>query len=538
MPLGFQAHPVIGRMIGSHSFLLSLAIPIALSAFTHLWNPIGFPFLQPDESTYMRRTMYVLEGLGPQESTNDYNKQYDHPYFGQLFLASVLGMIRYPDSLSPTDDGNTHSIGMLFIVPRILMGILAVADTFFIYKIAERRYNRTVAFIASILFAVMPITWLLRRIFLDNLLLPFLLSSILFAVYIKKPSEDTISGDKNNKERLPLVIISGIFLGLAIFTKIPAFAFIPVVGFLIFTNTNRSLKALSLWFIPIILIPSIWPALAISTGEFNYWLDGVTIQATREGGTLIDSLNSFFKMDPVLILLGIVGTVFAIIRKDYLVLLWMAPYLLFLHIINFVSIIHLVMLLPPFSVAAARLISELSSKINNIKIRRILPFIITSGFSIFALLSITMLITTNLNSYYFEVYAFIVKHLPSYDNKTNSNNKATTLIGRYWAKSFYWIPQYVFQKELDFISDDKLKLYMSKNELPIKNDKLLLIVDNIMLRYILKNNKDTVIGQYYNNTYPVAKFEDNTIHYDTSSYPYTSLHGPTIPRKIEIRANY
>ena len=44
------------------------------------------------------------------------------------------------------------------------MGILAVVDTFLIYKIAERRYNRNVAFIAAILFAVMPYTWLIRRV--------------------------------------------------------------------------------------------------------------------------------------------------------------------------------------------------------------------------------------------------------------------------------------------------------------------------------------------------------------------------------------
>ena len=66
------------------------------------------------------------------------------------------------------------------------MGLLAVIDTFLVYKIAERRYNRTVAFIAAILFAVMPISWLLRRILLDNIVLPFLLCSILFAVSVKR----------------------------------------------------------------------------------------------------------------------------------------------------------------------------------------------------------------------------------------------------------------------------------------------------------------------------------------------------------------
>lgn len=64
------------------------------------------------------------------------------------------------------------------------MGVLAVIDTFLVYRIAEYRYNKTVAFIAAVLFAVMPITWILRKILLEPILLPFLLLSILFALYL------------------------------------------------------------------------------------------------------------------------------------------------------------------------------------------------------------------------------------------------------------------------------------------------------------------------------------------------------------------
>jgi hypothetical protein len=156
-----------------------LIIPCILTAFTHLWNPIGFPNgPNNDEGIYIRRAMHVLSGQGPQESS-----LYDHPYFGQLFLGSILALIGYPNSLNPSV-GNVHSIEMLYFVPKILMGILAVADTFLIYKISECRYNRKVAFIASTMFAVMPITsWMLRRVWLEPIQLPFLLASILFAIY-------------------------------------------------------------------------------------------------------------------------------------------------------------------------------------------------------------------------------------------------------------------------------------------------------------------------------------------------------------------
>jgi len=141
---------------------------LVVSAFSHLWNVAGFPDIFFDEGVYMRRAMHVLDGQSPQEGAF-----YDHPLFGQTFLAGVLGSIGYPHSLSPSADAN--SISMLYVVPRIIMGLLAVADTFLIYKIAGKRYGQNVAFVSAALFAVMPMSWIFRRILLDSILLPFLL---------------------------------------------------------------------------------------------------------------------------------------------------------------------------------------------------------------------------------------------------------------------------------------------------------------------------------------------------------------------------
>ena len=78
--------------------ILFLLIPLSLSAFTHLWNRAGFPDLFSDEGHYMRRAMHVLEGLGPQEP----GTWYDHPFFGQIFLAGIFRLIDFPDSLHPS----------------------------------------------------------------------------------------------------------------------------------------------------------------------------------------------------------------------------------------------------------------------------------------------------------------------------------------------------------------------------------------------------------------------------------------------------
>ena len=196
--------------------ILFLVIPLALAAFTHLWNPVGFPDIFYDEGVYMYRAMHVMAGEGMQIDVF-----YDHPYFGQIFLAGALSLIGYPNSFHPVNDVN--SVQMLYAVPRLLMGILAIFDTFLIYKISEKRYSKNVTLLASIMFAVMPITWLTRRILLDNILLPFLLTSILFAIYAK---------DSKNKNLL--VVLSGIFLGITLFTKETMFTMIPLIAILVY----------------------------------------------------------------------------------------------------------------------------------------------------------------------------------------------------------------------------------------------------------------------------------------------------------------
>ena len=163
-------HKHLGSRRTSSLFILVLV----LTAYTHLWNPIGFPRPYYDEGIYMRRAMHVLETGSPQEDRTFY----DHPYFGQLLLAGIFWLIGYPSSIKPSIS-DSHSIEALYIFPRILIGLLAVVDTLLIFKISERRYNRNVAFIASILFAVTPISWLLRWILLDSIQL---LSLIIYTI--------------------------------------------------------------------------------------------------------------------------------------------------------------------------------------------------------------------------------------------------------------------------------------------------------------------------------------------------------------------
>jgi hypothetical protein len=88
--------------VNKHILIL---IPLILSSFTHLWNPAQFPSFHIDEGVYIRRALHMLNGLGPQDPDSRFDhpqyttSAYDHPYFGQIFLAALFKIIDYPQNL-------------------------------------------------------------------------------------------------------------------------------------------------------------------------------------------------------------------------------------------------------------------------------------------------------------------------------------------------------------------------------------------------------------------------------------------------------
>ena len=483
---------VAGVTITKTKWHAMLLIPLALSAFTHLWNPAGFPDIFYDEGIYMRRAMHVMEGLGPQEEAFN-----DHPYFGQIFLAGALSLVGYPGSLEPSADEG--SISALYTVPRMLMGLLAVADTFLVFKISERRYGRRVALIAAILFAVMPLTWFTRRILLDSILLPFLLSSILFATYA--------SSSSGNK-KTALLLISGIFLGTAIFTKIPIFTMIPLVGYLVYSAGKEGrLRALGIWFIPVILIPLIWPAYSASQGQLDFWMRDVVWQTQRQSTGFWTIVVTFFQFDPVLLLAGIAGFIYAAVKKQIFILLWIVPFVALLSAIGYVQYFHWMPVLPVFCIAAAVLIERAA------KIRPILPYAAIVGLGIFGLVSTILLITTDVTSAQYEAAAFVADRAD--DETTVAANPV-----------YAWLLVYVFDKDYAF-SDYRDLLFH-----PVRTEKLLLISDNHFQENIGVGEQ---LQEAYDSTTSVAVFEGNVDEYNFNSYPYTNMLANYEGERVEIR---
>jgi hypothetical protein len=594
--LALTIHALLSfKRAGKVPNIVLIAIPLTLSLFTHLWNPIGFPAFWVVEAQYMQRAMHVLEGYGVHEPRSFYEHFYDHPFFGQIFLAGMLKAIDYPSLISPKS-GDIHSIEMLYLVPRLLIGALAIVDTLLVYKIAERRYNKTVAFIAAVLFAVMPVTWILRKILLDSLLLPFLLSSVLFAV----PGRNRVTANRitNKKVRRTLnsqsafFLFSGIFLGLAIFTKIPIAIMIPFVAFLVYTNSNRKLKTLALWFTPVILIPAIWPLYSISVGEFDEFLQDTLWQTQRhelQNEPLHIAIKTLFMLDPVLVILGFAGLFFVLaLRKDLIfIFLWVVPFLAFLYFLGYVQFFYIVPIIPVLCISAGILINDLSSLIsrryaikarNSTMIKMISPYLIISAIAAFGLLSTTILITTNINSPFFESYAFIDMTLSlgetednndSSNNRNNDNNDNNNdnndktgdnnniVIGPHWSRAYYWIPYYVFDRSLTFKTHYDSSFFSKDIESLItqreKSGGIMVIDDGIIQRNILagftlaeisdqsSNNRTAKhiegLQVFYNATKPLKLFQSAAYHYDNSSYPYTSMSQNKEINTFEVRTD-
>jgi len=455
--------------------------------------------LSYEDGTYVGRAMHVLVDQNPQEG-----KFYDHPYFGQLFLAGILWLTGYPDSMHASAEGDVlKSVEQLWLVPKIFIGILGLIDTFLIYKISERRYSTKVGFIASILFAIMSISSL-RTIFLESLQLPLLLSSIFFALMAKDPKtkdpktkdQDAITKD-HEKKNLSKVVISGIFMGLAIFTKIPVFIMIPLVVFLILTSNNKKLKALSFWIIPVVLIPLIWPMYAILHGQFDQWLNGIYWQTHRQSAgtpleadrqmTLANSITTNFLKMPVLFALGFSGLVFAALKKDFFLLLWAMPFLGFLYFIGFTSDFHIIPLLPLLCISSARLIVGLTDMITYRKIGEVLPFFIISAIAIFGLISVMTQLTAHNNDNKFLASAFVARYLN--DNKDGN----ITMIANHL---YSWIPKYVFQSGKDYRIPE-----IDPLESGPRINKSLFVVDNTFKSIMSGNDEIGERLRYVYNTH-------------------------------------
>ena len=251
-------------------------------------------------------------------------------------------------------------------------------------------------------------------------------------MYYKKNYNYKFSNKDDRYYQSLTLSLSGIFLGLAIFTKIPAFTFIPLVAYLVFVrrriNSGKEqsiqdkLRNMVIWLIPVILIPVLWPIHAISVDGFDNFIEGINFQLTRSSKPLFDAILLLFSTDPILLTLGMAGIAFCAAKREYLFLIWTVPFMLFLYFLNYVSYFFLFLLIPAFCIASAVMINDSVNAIFKRKktIGDILFSAVVFVISVFGLVATTSLVASEENSSYLEATAVAMHHLPSSNPEENN----------------------------------------------------------------------------------------------------------------------
>jgi hypothetical protein len=106
-------------------------------------------------------------------------------------------------------------------------------------------------------------------------------------------------------------------------------------------------------------------------------------------------------------LLGFLGIAYSILKKEYIIMLWIIPFVCFSSIF-YTQYFHLIPVIPAWCIAAAFLIDRIMSTIRNLARRLVVQTITFTSMFLFGLISTLMIISADLSSSQFEaaVYAF------------------------------------------------------------------------------------------------------------------------------------
>lgn len=379
------------------------------------------------------------------------------------------------------------------------MGMVAVLSTFLVFQIAKEKFSNNVALLSSTLFAVMPYTWIFNRILLDSILLPFLLASILLAIHFAKP-----------QGKMWLAPISGIMLGLAIFTKIPVFAFIPLVIWLIFQK-RKKYQDMLIWIIPVLLIPMLWPANSIILDQFDLWIKDVLWQ-TQRSNSILEIIGYFLTIDPVLFVIGMAGIVYSAITRNKFVLFWFVPFIVFLSLIGFKQYFHWIPLIPILCIGASIWVLDIPKKIKYLQSKTIHGVIIAS-ILVFGFSSTILIITNDVSHNQFEALSYVIE----------SQDEQNTILA---SPVYSWILYDVYNIK-NVPADYSMALFY-----PIETDNITVIADP---HFMLDRNRGPELVRAYNNTQSIKYFEGKADDFDTRVYPHTNMRMTQEGFHIDIR---
>lgn len=209
-------------------------VALLLAAFLHGYNAFYYPYFESDEGTYLSQAFAVKE----QGELSLYTYWYDHPPFGWITIAAWIDVLH----------GDWNFFGNSLNTGRVLMFLLHLVQVSLVFFIVNRvSRSPWLAFLAIVLYSAAPLAmYFQRRVLLDNLLTTWVLLSVSMLFLLNM--------------RLRHVIMSGVFFGLAMVTKITTVMFSPAIFYLLLTASWKLHKGFRLltWCLVVGSIFSLW----------------------------------------------------------------------------------------------------------------------------------------------------------------------------------------------------------------------------------------------------------------------------------------
>lgn len=199
---------------------VALGLVLSVALVSHAFNMFNYPLYRQDEGIVSQNAWSFIRNF----QLSPYTYAYEHPPLA-TFLLSLWTVLT----------GGFHTFGSALNSGRVLMLVIHLGSTFFLYRSAQKLSNSTAAaMIAGLIFSLSPLAINFQRLLLvDNIMVFWLLATLYLIV--------------NSNDRLFAFFMASLTLGLATVTRETAIFFVPAFLLLIWRSSDPFHRLYAVW---------------------------------------------------------------------------------------------------------------------------------------------------------------------------------------------------------------------------------------------------------------------------------------------------
>ena len=301
--------PLSHRAVRRHNSNQDHYVVVVLVAIVAVFTSRGltrYPTLNGDEGIYIEQARAVLHG-----ALSPYTYFYDHPFLGWVQL-SVFAWVAQ----------RLHLGGSLAVIStRFVMLAIQMLCVPLVYGIARRlNVRRVLAAAAVLIYSLSPLTiYLTRQIFLDNIVMPWLLLSFFLLL--------------NRNRNLWIFAGAAAAFAIAVLSKETALVFAPALVVLLVRQTDQRFRvmATTLASVMFAMIVFAYPLMALLRGELfpgkghvSLLENGILYQLSARAGSGAvwtagtsrhDLMANWLHLDSVIILGGLAAALLLVFSR-------------------------------------------------------------------------------------------------------------------------------------------------------------------------------------------------------------------------------